>query len=93
MARLKPSEIKRELFRVPQWRRRNAAISRVYEFKDFVAALKFVNRIARIAEKSWHHPDIDIRWNRVTVALTTHDEEGLTTKDFELAARFDVAAR
>ena len=75
---------------VPSWRRRGAIIQRTYEFKDFPAAIKFVNAVARIAEKAWHHPDIDIRGNRVTLALTTHDAGGLTRKDFELAASFDA---
>jgi len=68
-------------------------IARTYQFKDFVAAIKFVNAIAKLAEKAWHHPDIDIRWNKVALALTTHDEGGLTEKDFALAKKFDAAAR
>ena len=54
--------------------------------------MKFVNVVAKLAEKAGHHPDIDIRWNRVTLGLTTHDEGGLTAKDFTLATRFDRAA-
>ena len=67
-------------------------ISRTFEFADFPAAMKFVNPVARAAEKSCHHPDIDIRWNKVTLALTTHDAGGLTEKDFTLAAKFDSLA-
>jgi len=67
-------------------------IHRTYQFKDFPAAMKFVNAVARAAEKAWHHPDIDIRWNKVTLALTTHDAGGLTEKDFSLAAKFDRLA-
>ena len=93
MARLTAAEIKAALRSVPKWRRKGSIISRTYEFKDFVAAMKFVNRVARHAEKAWHHPDIDIRWNQVTLALTTHDQGGLTEKDFALARRFDAAAR
>jgi 4a-hydroxytetrahydrobiopterin dehydratase len=48
-----------------------------------------VNAVARLAEKAWHHPDIDIRWNKVTLTLTTHDAGGLTKKDFALAKKFD----
>ena len=51
--------------------------------------MKFVNRVAKLAERAGHHPDIDIRWNKVTLALTTHDAGGLTEKDFKLALRFD----
>jgi 4a-hydroxytetrahydrobiopterin dehydratase len=93
MARLTPTEIKAALRSAPRWRRKASIISRTFEFKDFVAAMKFVNRVARLAEKAWHHPDIDIRWNRVTLALTTHDQGGLTEKDFTLARKFDAAAR
>jgi len=58
-----------------------ATIARTYQFKDFPAAIQFVNAVAALAEQAWHHPDIDIRWNRVTLALTTHDAGGLTEKD------------
>ena len=51
--------------------------------------MKFVNAVAKAAEKACHHPDIDIRWNKVTLALTTHDAGGLTEKDFDLARKFD----
>ncbi len=89
MPPLKAGEIKIGLQRVPGWKRRGQSIQRTYEFKDFVAAMKFVNKIAKLAEKAWHHPDIDIRWNQVTLTLSTHSKGGLTKKDFELAGRFD----
>lgn len=92
MPKLTPAQIKAALPSVPQWRRKASVISRTYEFKDFVIAMKFVSAVARVAEKAWHHPDIDIRWNRVTLALTTHDAGGLTEKDFALAAKFDRLA-
>ena len=92
MPKLTPIQIRQFLKRVPRWRKSGRVIRRTYEFKDFVAAMKFVNAAARAAEKAWHHPDIDIRWNKVTLALTTHDQGGLTNKDFELAVRFDALA-
>lgn len=92
MTKLSPAQIKAALPSVPQWRRKASVISRTYEFKDFVVAMKFVNAVAKAAEKAWHHPDIDIRWNKVTLALTTHDAGGLTEKDFALAAKFDRLA-
>jgi 4a-hydroxytetrahydrobiopterin dehydratase len=92
MSKLTPAQIKAAFPSVPQWRKKGAVITRTYKFKDFVVAIKFVNAVARLAEKAWHHPDIDIRWNRVTLALTTHDAGGLTAKDFELAAKFDELA-
>ena len=89
MTKLAVPQIKAALAGIPDWKKKGATISRVFEFKDFVAAVKFVNAAARLAEKAWHHPDIDIRWNKVTLALTTHSEGGLTQKDFDLAAKFD----
>ena len=91
MSKLNPAQIKSALRRVPLWKKRRREITRTYQFKDFVVALKFVNRVARLAEKAWHHPDIDIRWNKVTLVLTTHSEGGLTHKDFKLAKQFDQA--
>ena len=89
MKKLKAPQIKTALLAVPAWKKKNAAITRTYQFKDFPPAVKFVNAVARLAEKAWHHPDIDIRWNKVTLTLTTHDAGGLTEKDFELAKKFD----
>ncbi len=92
MARLTPQEIKAGLAAAPDWTRKRGAIMRTFQFKDFPAAIRFVDKIARLAEKAWHHPDIDIRWNKVTLTLTTHDEGGLTAKDFDLARQFDRKA-
>jgi 4a-hydroxytetrahydrobiopterin dehydratase len=89
MSKLTTTEIKTALAKLPDWKRNRAVISRTYEFKDFPAAIKFVNAVAKLAEEAWHHPDIDIRWNKVTLALTTHDQGGLTKKDFKLARQFD----
>jgi len=77
---------------LPRWRRQNQIISRSYEFKDFPAAMKFVNSVASLAEQAQHHPDIDVRWNQVTLAFTTHDAGGLTEKDFALARACDACA-
>ncbi|HYT58529.1 MAG TPA: 4a-hydroxytetrahydrobiopterin dehydratase [Haliangiales bacterium] len=93
MPKLTPAQIKTAMASVPNWKRKGAVITRTYQFNDFVAAMRFVNAIAKLAEKAWHHPDIDIRWNKVTLALTTHDQGGLTQKDFALAKEFDAAAR
>ena len=89
MTKLKTTDIKSAMATVPEWRRTGAVITRTYQFKDFVAAMKFVNRVAKLAEAAGHHPDIDIRWNKVTLALTTHSEGGLTEKDFQLARKVD----
>jgi 4a-hydroxytetrahydrobiopterin dehydratase len=75
---------------VPDWKLKDAKIARTFQFKDFPAAVKFVDAVAQLAEEEWHHPDIDIRCNKVTLALTTHDAGGLTEKDFALAKKFDA---
>ncbi len=92
MTKLTPVQIKAALPAVPQWRRKASVITHTFVFKDFVVAMKFVNAVAKAAEKACHHPDIDIRWNKVTLALTTHDAGGLTEKDFALAGKFDRLA-
>ena len=89
MAKLNAAQIKSALVAVPEWKKTRATITRTFEFKDFPAAIRFVNTVARLAEKAWHHPDIDIRWNQVVLTLTTHSAGGLTEKDFKLARQFD----
>ena len=89
MTKLNSSQIKAALVGLPEWKKEGPVIARTFQFKDFVAAMKFVNRVAKLAEKAWHHPDIDIRWNKITLTLTTHSEGGLTKKDFGLAGKFD----
>ena len=74
---------------VPNWQLQDGKIVRTFQFKDFPAAIKFVETVAALAEQTWHQPDIDIRWNKVTLTLTTHDAGGLTEKDFALARQFD----
>ncbi len=74
---------------VPNWSKRAQTIVRTFQFEGFLNAIDFVNRIAKKAQKSDHHPDIDIRFNKVTLKLTTHDEGGITEKDFSLARQCD----
>jgi len=89
MAKLAEDELELALRTAPEWSLENGNIVRQFEFQDFVVAMGFVNKVAELAEAAWHHPDIDIRWNKVKLALCTHSEGGLTTKDFELARQFD----
>ena len=89
MAELTPEQIKAALPAVKDWKKQSAAITRTYQFKDFVAAMEFVTKVANVAEAAQHHPDIDIRWNKVTLTLATHSEGGLTQKDFDLAKKID----
>ena len=67
------------------WAIERETITRTFEFDDFVGAMVFVNAVALDAEKAFHHPDIDIRWNKVTLTLSTHSEGGLTQKDVDMA--------
>ncbi|MCP5521362.1 MAG: 4a-hydroxytetrahydrobiopterin dehydratase [Verrucomicrobiales bacterium] len=92
MAKMTPVEVRQALKELPGWVRRGTSIRRAYTLTDFPTAIRFVNAMARIAEKASHHPDIEIAWNRVTLTLTTHDEGGLTPKDFDLARQFDRKA-
>jgi 4a-hydroxytetrahydrobiopterin dehydratase len=85
MQRLNPKQIALRLKTVPQWERRAKIIRRKFEFKGFLDAISFVNRVARAAERNDHHPDIDIRWNKVTLVFTTHSKGGLTDSDFDSA--------
>lgn len=74
------------------WQLAGSTIQRPYKFKDFVAAVAFVDRLVAPAEAAGHHPDLEISYNKVTVTLTTHDAGGLTQKDFDLAAEIDRLA-
>jgi 4a-hydroxytetrahydrobiopterin dehydratase len=87
------AKIRTGLATLPEWKRAGQLILRTYEFTDFPEAMKFVNAVAELAEQAQHHPDIDVRWNKVTLALTTHDAGGLTDKDFALARACDEQSR
>ena len=86
MSPLTDAESSLRLSAVPGWQIEKGELIRTFAFKDFVAALAFVNKVGALAEKAAHHPDFDIRYNRVRLALVTHDAGGLTAKDFEMAA-------
>jgi 4a-hydroxytetrahydrobiopterin dehydratase len=92
MNRLSAEEARQSLTKLSGWQIEGGQIVKTFQFKDFVAALHFVNRVGEAAEQAGHHPDIDIRYNRVLLSLSTHDAGGLTTKDFDLAARADQLA-
>jgi 4a-hydroxytetrahydrobiopterin dehydratase len=91
MPALTAKQVSLQLKAVPCWSKRAQAILRTYKFEGFLKAIDFVNRIARKAQKINHHPDIDIRFDKVTLKLTTHDEGGITAKDFSLAGQCDEA--
>ncbi len=77
------------LRKCPAWELEGDEITRTLEFETFLEAVEFVNDLAEIAEESQHHPDIDIRYSKVTLRLTTHHKKGLTDLDFEMAQRID----
>jgi 4a-hydroxytetrahydrobiopterin dehydratase len=75
---------------LPHWNEDQDEIIREAEFSDFVAAMSFVNAVAGKAEAAGHHPDIDIRYNKVRLALVSHDAGGLTQRDFDLAESIEA---
>ena len=85
-------QIQDAMERVPQWSELNSEIQRTYQFDDFKQAMAFVNRVAQLAEQRQHHPDILIRYNKITLTLSTHDAGGITDKDFQLASEIDQLA-
>lgn len=87
---LKSDEAKSRLKKVPEWELEKKHIERTFEFDDFADAIDFVNAIAEVADEEEHHPDIDIRYNKVRLLLSTHSKGGLTEMDFNLAERIDT---
>jgi 4a-hydroxytetrahydrobiopterin dehydratase len=92
MKKLTEDELRQALQELPDWRLENGEIVQQRTFKDFVAAMAFVNDVAQLAEAAGHHPDIDIRYNRVRLALVTHDAGGLTSNDTNLAQKINNLA-
>jgi 4a-hydroxytetrahydrobiopterin dehydratase len=86
---LPDAEVASRLSSLPAWNVKRGELERTFVFADFRAAIAFVNQVAEEAEAAGHHPDIDIRYNKVHLALVTHDAGGLTLKDFRLAAAAD----
>lgn len=91
MPLLDEGEIRHRLGELKDWDRSGDAIHKTYGFDSFPEAIAFVNRIAELAESADHHPDIDIRYDQVSLGLSTHSAGGLTAKDFDLARSIDAA--
>jgi 4a-hydroxytetrahydrobiopterin dehydratase len=89
MATLSEDDVRAALNELPGWELADGEIAKVYQFPDFVAAVAFVNRLADRAEAANHHPDLEIHYNRVRVALSTHSEGGITAKDTSLAGEIE----
>jgi 4a-hydroxytetrahydrobiopterin dehydratase len=87
---LSNDEVRERLRSLPNWNEERDEIVRRIEFPDFVAAMDFVNAVGAKAEAAGHHPDIDIRYNRVRLALVSHDAGGLTQRDFDLAESIEA---
>ena len=87
MTPLSNSQIADFLTHEPLWCFTDGKLVRDWRFKDFVTAMDFVNRVAAVAEDAGHHPDIDIRYNRVRLGLVSHDAGGITHQDTSMAAR------
>jgi 4a-hydroxytetrahydrobiopterin dehydratase len=89
---LSDTEIESALASLPGWAKTGIAIQRKYEFKDFLEAMRFVNKVADAAEAAGHHPDIQIVYNRVTLQLTSHDSGGVTQRDVNMAVKINGIA-
>jgi 4a-hydroxytetrahydrobiopterin dehydratase len=92
MSALSSAEIAAHLSALPDWKAESGELVKTFQFRDFRAAMAFVNRLADAAEDAGHHPDIDIRYNKVRLALVTHDAGGITAKDFDLATKSNSLA-
>jgi len=85
-------EVQQQLASLPGWRLDGGALVQDWKFADFKEALAFVNRMGALAETANHHPDIDIRYNQVRLALISHDAGGLTKRDLSMAKQISDAA-
>ena len=90
MALLNEAEIESRLADLAGWERRGEAIAKDFSCGDFVGSVRFVEGLVEPAEAMGHHPDLEISWDTVTVAISSHSEGGLTAADFELAAKVDA---
>lgn len=91
-SKLSDLEIQRALGRLPGWSRRGDALTKTYTFPTFADGIAFVTRVAKAADARNHHPDIDIRYTKITCLLTTHDAGGITESDLELAEGIEKAS-
>jgi 4a-hydroxytetrahydrobiopterin dehydratase len=90
---LTEDELRAFLAELPEWSLEDGKLIRHWEFDNFAQAMQFVNRVAQLAERHNHHPDIDIRYNRVKLALVSHDAGGITSRDARLARELSSPSR
>jgi len=88
--RLSDIAIQRGLGNLPGWSRRGDVISKTYQFPEFMAGIDFVVAVAKAADAADHHPDIDIRYTKVTCSLSTHSAGGITEKDLAMAGAIEA---
>jgi 4a-hydroxytetrahydrobiopterin dehydratase len=90
--RLSDLEIQRSLGSLPGWSRRGTVLTKTFAWPTFARGIEFVDRVAKAADAADHHPDIDIRYTKVTCTLSTHDAGGITEKDLDLAGEIERLA-
>jgi 4a-hydroxytetrahydrobiopterin dehydratase len=90
MQSLSDIEIQRALGALPGWSRKGDVLTRTYQFATFPDGIDFLRLVADVAEAQAHHPDVDVRYTRLTFNLSTHDAGGITEKDFTLARAVDA---
>lgn len=86
---LSKNDVEKFLIKIPNWELKGKKISRNFSFDDFEQSMKFVNKVAQIAESEGHHPDIHIHWNHVILELWTFAMDGLSENDFIMASKID----
>jgi 4a-hydroxytetrahydrobiopterin dehydratase len=89
--RLSDIAIQRELGNLTGWSRRGDAITKTFQFRNFLTGIGFVSAVAKAAEAADHHPDIDIRYTKITCTLSTHSAGGITQKDLDMARKIELA--
>ncbi len=89
--KLSDAEIQSALADLPGWKLENGMLVKIYEHPTFPDAIVFVNAVAHLAELANHHPDVDIRYSKITLRLVTHDSGGITSKDVKLAKEIEAA--
>jgi len=89
--KLSDLEIQRALGSLPGWSRRGDTLTKTFTFEKFADGIAFVDRVAKVADAMDHHPDIDIRYTKITMSLSTHDAGGITQSDLTLAERIESA--
>ena len=91
--RLSDLEIQRALGGLTGWSRRGDTLTKTFAFEHFADGIAFIDRVARVADEMNHHPDIDVRYTKITMALSTHDAGGITQSDLTLAERIETESR